>query len=373
MLNVSAVTFHTGGSYGDMARRLVASGERHGVRVEAREVRNRGVWWKNVAQKPGLLRLALAETADDALLYTDADCQFVAGPDVAALARGLADNDVLVRHRVGGKEPYNCGVMLLAKRPFVLAFLNLWADLSERYADRHDTGDQALLAEAFTRSGLSVGVLPVEYNVLPGDGTVPAATIVHRKASREDPALSSWKSARLLEQAMVQRLKAIVHGYRTEALVITDRPLKSDPADDVTVWNVGHLAQTGPIAELVWVETPVNVVTREGPHWARGSTFVVPANGPDGNLATYLRNQVSPKPHVGDVPERIAAYYPSAAVRMSFSRQELCGTMPWTAAVNAAGIRGYKRVHVIGPDWVYNPVRDVASAFSSAINSLTFA
>lgn len=338
MLTVTC--FHTNPTYAAAAARLVASGARFGVGVTAYERPDRGAWWANVAYKPHVLHAA-RQAAAGPLLHADADCEIV-GPldDLPAL---LAGYDLLVRTRPGVAEPNN-GVMLLAPTAEVGQFLRAWAALTDRYAYRHETGDQGTMTEAARACGLRVGQLPPEYNAMPGEAA-QAARIVHHKASRDDPALAAWKAARRLEAALADRLAADL------AAPPPDRLYLYGPAAKIHAPPPGGEAQVvdrvaAPGAAVAWVADVAGYVTAGAA--ATVPSVVLPAETGAGNTADYLRHRLRPKPSGDAPPPRVRLYYPAAAVPLAFARRELSGAGSWAAAVNAAGVRGVRRAVLVG-------------------------
>lgn len=329
------ICFHTGGEYSAAAARLAESGQRFGVPVTVYARPDAGSWWANVSYKPSIIAKTLAADPEP-VLHVDADCEIL--DDLSALPAMLGGNDILMRHRPGSLEPYNSGVMLLANNRKVRNFVDGWGEAVVRLAHRFETGDQGVLAKCLPDSHLHLGNLPTEYNALPSD-TCDMPKILHRKASRDNPALGAWKETRRLETALTRRTEALLaggNGTRTAILWGGDRPPLESPGDN-DVHFIDRCGGATPFAS--WFSTASAAVAAQTS--TKTARILLATDNSDGNAAEYFRGKLSPKPTSLALPEKMHLYYPSFDLVTRFeTHRELQGASPWLAAVNACAVRG---------------------------------
>lgn len=358
---MKVICYHTP-TYADSANKLIESGLRFGAEVTAYARLSRGTWWGNVSHKPHVLHKALTATSEP-ILYVDADCEITGKLD--ALPALLGDNDVLMRIRRGGaKEPYNSGVMLLANNQKVISFLRSWIVIVDRYAYRCETGDQGLLAITVEMAGLKVGDLPVEYNTISSDTSVKPR-IVHRKASRENAALSAWKESRRLETALADVTAAVMETTAKKHVYIGGPAGLLPPASNNSeVQAVDRLAKS-PLT-IAWFSSPVLELAARTT--SNADVRIVSSETDHGNTADYLRQSCRPKPTALALPPKLGIYYPSYDAYPHFRWRELCGTSVWAAAVQAAVIRKAEQITVAGcPDGLRPLLKDLADDMNSKL------
>lgn len=343
------ITYYTPGPYAEAARRLVASGQRHGVKVVATGTPDLGAWWRNVALKPGLISAALLE--NQPVLYLDADCEIVA--PLGAMEVPNAMVGVFMRRRGAPDAEPNAGVMLLLPGQDTERFVHTWDNLAREKCHRYETGDQALILEAARLTDTRIGDLPDAYNAMPADDRA-GALIVHNKASRDDPALSSWKTARRLERLLVRRTAQLVSTRTAETvrLVGTSASHTLGRSPVFETHSVGWAAD----GVVSWVDSFADL--RPNP---KGRLTVAPTAVAGLTTVDAMRYYYKPKPHAGEVPPGVALYYPTASPRPDSDGEELSGAGSWGAAVHCAALRGAREIIVDGcPDTLLPLVCDTA-------------
>lgn len=349
---IPAITYETGGQYARAARALKESGLKHGVDISIYRRRDTGSWWSNVAYKQGLL-LEFYLRTQKPFLYLDADCTIEGSLD----ALFASEADILVRHRPPEVAlRHNCGVMVVGCNERVENTLQRWYDLVQRYGHRFDTCDQPLLGESARWGKALIGELSPKYNVIPSDGTVTDAIIRHHKASREYRDLGGWRSARLMETALAERMAAWMKKPITGKVLLVGNDFStrtSDKDGPVEVHTVGWLGRVLN-AEAAWVSTDRAACIDDDTLTARR---IVPSDHDLGNSADRLRVADVQKYNAERLPPYVHLYYVAARSVKEFSRRELPGPCCWTACLYALLLRGCKKVNVRATPGIVSMVR----------------
>ncbi len=183
-MNTLLVSGYTAG-YSDLARRLVASIQKHGGGPTAwvRPYSSSGSWVVNGHIKPDMLMAALLENSRRRpVAWVDADAEIVADPKGLDSITGC---DVAVC-RLSPKEVLS-GTVWFAPTPGAMWVLAAWQDECRAHPEMWD---QMALAKVLDgrRAPVKVGDLRPEFCFIPGTSEAlkkGVPVIVHHQASRE--------------------------------------------------------------------------------------------------------------------------------------------------------------------------------------------
>lgn len=131
------------------------------------------------------------------LLYLDCDCLIKS--KLASLEKLILEHDLCIRHRHGGVDRFNAGVMGFGtNKSKLIPLLHNWCSRTNQKGEKYQSVDQKPLEFVLDQmASIDVFDLPVYYNMLPSDLThnkaISEAVIYHYKYSRSGHKARRWK------------------------------------------------------------------------------------------------------------------------------------------------------------------------------------
>ena len=125
-MSLRVFSFYTSELYKENAETMAVSARFFGLDVELIERPDLGTWWQNCNQKCLVVLSMIQKYPDDQLVWTDADCRYLAYPN---LFQRLTDYDLAMFH-INNTHPHS-GVMLLNGKkalPYVEAWIKFVAN-----------------------------------------------------------------------------------------------------------------------------------------------------------------------------------------------------------------------------------------------------
>lgn len=175
--------------YKAQAMRLATSLERFKQPWHIEEVPNFGSWQKNTHYKATFIKFMKAKFADRAIVFVDADAEFVRYPELFSKLKcdlGLCYRDYAVfpcRSRKHGRELLS-GTMFIANNRKTLAFLDHWIEINNITTRWEQLNLEAALGEWHDQ--LTIKEMPPSYcTIFDWMRKVRDPVIIQHQASRK--------------------------------------------------------------------------------------------------------------------------------------------------------------------------------------------